>query len=509
MLRDSAMRGFKTLLVERGDLGTGTSGRYHGLLHSGGRYVVKDPLAARECIAENVVLRRIASATIEDTGGLFVTTPDDDPAYADRFVDACRKAGVPVEEAPTSEVLKAEPLLNPLISRAYRVPDASCEPWELIDENVQSAREYGGEVWTYHRVIGFERSNGRLQGVRALNVRTGNEITIGCDFVISAAGAWAGKVGRMAGAPITMTPGKGTMVVMNHRLVNTVVNRCAMPGDGDILVPVGTVCIMGTTDVHVPDPDNYSIEPDEIDLMLAEGEKLIPGFSHTRALRAYAGVRPLYSADDLSQSGADREISRAHVVIDHNRRDGLENFVSIVGGKLTTYRLMAEQTVNAMCAALGVTRPCRTAEEVLPRSAGGASYSIQHRLEAIETHGGDENALICECEYVRREQVEQIAAEKSTHDLDDVRRALRLGMGPCQGGFCTYRAAGILHDVDNLTVESTNDALIRFLRERWKGMTPVLWGDDLRQAELDEEIFLNLLGIRNLQDESPGSPGGS
>ena len=77
--RDAAMRGFSTILVERGDLATGTTGRFHGLLHSGGRYAVKDPQAARECIAENVVLRRIAADCIEDTGGLFVTTPIDDP----------------------------------------------------------------------------------------------------------------------------------------------------------------------------------------------------------------------------------------------------------------------------------------------------------------------------------------------------------------------------------------------------------------------------------------------
>src|SRR6266516_6267798 len=75
VLRGAAMRGFGAVLVDRADLGEGTTGRYHGLLHSGGRYVVKDPASARECIAENAVLRRIAGECIEDTGGVFVTTP--------------------------------------------------------------------------------------------------------------------------------------------------------------------------------------------------------------------------------------------------------------------------------------------------------------------------------------------------------------------------------------------------------------------------------------------------
>src|SRR5437764_12242829 len=80
-VRDAAMRGFSTILVERGDLATGTTGRFHGLLHSGGRYVVKDPRSARECMDENRVLRRIAADCVEDTGGFFVTTPWDDPDY--------------------------------------------------------------------------------------------------------------------------------------------------------------------------------------------------------------------------------------------------------------------------------------------------------------------------------------------------------------------------------------------------------------------------------------------
>src|ERR1700758_4043480 len=95
---DAALRGFDVVLADRHDLAQGTSGRFHGLLHSGGRYVVKDPMAARECYAENIVLRRIAADCIEDTGGLFVTTPIDDPGYAEKFRQGCAATGIPVEE---------------------------------------------------------------------------------------------------------------------------------------------------------------------------------------------------------------------------------------------------------------------------------------------------------------------------------------------------------------------------------------------------------------------------
>src|SRR4051795_12429912 len=103
---DCALRGYDTILAERRDLGEGTSGRFHGLLHSGGRYAVKDPDAAVECIEENVIVRRTMADCIEDTGGLFVTTPDDDPEYGDRFLAGCRATGIPSEEISVDEALR-------------------------------------------------------------------------------------------------------------------------------------------------------------------------------------------------------------------------------------------------------------------------------------------------------------------------------------------------------------------------------------------------------------------
>jgi glycerol-3-phosphate dehydrogenase len=253
------------------------------------------------------------------------------------------------------------------------------------------------------------------------------------------------------------------------------------------------VSILGTTDVTV-DTDQYEITREEVRSIVGEAAAMMPAVVERRVLRVFAGARPLY--DPAHEAGA-RFLSRGHTVLDH-AGDGVENFVSIVGGKLTTYRLMAEEGIDAMCRSLGVDRPCRTADEPLPGSENGTHYAIAQRLAEIERRHGDENALVCECEYVLRSRIEQVARERATHDLDDIRRELRLGMGPCQGGFCTYRAAGVLHDLRHLSPDQTNAALLRFLEARWKGVRPVLWGDDLRQIRLDEEIYLNLLGVDRL-----------
>ncbi|HET7686887.1 MAG TPA: anaerobic glycerol-3-phosphate dehydrogenase subunit GlpA [Candidatus Limnocylindria bacterium] len=511
-LRDLAMRGISALLVERGDFASGTSGRYHGLLHSGGRYVQSDPVSARHCAEENAVLRRIAPGTIELTGGYFVATPDDPDDYLERFPAACAAAGIEAEPVPLADLFAAEPLLNRRIRAAYRVPDASLEPWELVDGNLASAREHGATAWRYHALVGVERgADGGITAAHVEDRRTGERRTIGCRAILSAAGAWAGTVAAIAGAQLTMRPGKGSMLILSRRLTAAVVNRLAPPGDGDIIVPVHTVCILGTTDITVPDPDHVDITREEVDALLVDGERLVPGLAGARVLRAYAGARPLYDAaelEGLEHHEESREISRAHHVIDHGPRDGVAGLWSIVGGKLTTYRLMAAQAVDRVAAALGVEAPCRTAEEELPRPAAGRAYWLGDRFAAHEAGGGGDAELICECEMVTRERLLDAIEERGDSSLDDLRRTTRLGMGPCQGAFCTVRAAAILAargDAGALPARAPepNAALLEFVRERQRGTRPIAWGDQLAELALTAGIFRGALAVDELD---PGPP---
>jgi glycerol-3-phosphate dehydrogenase len=494
--RDAAMRGFSTILVERGDLAVGTTGRFHGLLHSGGRYAVKDPVAARECVVENAILRRTAADCIEDTGGLFVTTKWDDPAFGDEFVQGCVETGVPVEEIPVADALRREPRLDPTISRAFAVPDASLDPWKLVWGCARSAREHGAKILPYHRVLDLERNGDRIAGAMVRNELTGEEVRVRSDVVVNAAGAWAGQIAGLAGCTVTVLPGKGIMIAMNHRLVNTVINRCKPPADGDIIVPIRTVSVIGTTDTRVADPDELEVTQGEIDEMLDEGEKLVPGFREARALRVWAGARPLFAADDVTDT---REVSRTHALLDHAERDGVEGFVTITGGKTTTYRLMAETAVDAVCAHLGVDRPCRTHEEPLPGSEDGRFYWLGSRVRAREPVPRSAE-IVCECELITRDRLKEAMVRRHTTNLDDLRRTLRLGMGPCQGGFCIYRATGILHAFERVDQRTANASLLDFLQERWKGVHPILHGDQLRQARLDDWIFQGLLGVQHLPE---------
>src|SRR5438552_1126057 len=230
VLRDLSMRSIDAVLVEKGDLASGTTGRSHGLLHSGGRYCVNDLAAAIECVEEGRVLRRIAKTTIEDTGGYFVSVSKEDLAWEPRFVEGCGKAGITCERISVEEARRREPALSKHVRTVFWIPE-----------------------------------------------------------------------------------------------------------DGHISVPALSVAILGTTSARVPHPEVLPIEWDEVRHMIEEGALMADGVSTARAMRAYAGVRPLY---DLGAEAEGREMSRNFAVIDHEERDGIAGFASIVGGKVTTYRLM-------------------------------------------------------------------------------------------------------------------------------------------------------------------------
>jgi glycerol-3-phosphate dehydrogenase len=223
-----------------------------------------------------------------------------------------------------------------------------------------------------------------------------------------------------------------------------------------------------------------------------------------RLLRAYAGVRPLYKEERPAAEEDGRAISRAHVILDHERRDGLENFVSIVGGKLTTYRLMAEQAADLVCRKLGVAERSTTATEILPNQGDGKTYWLGHRLAEHEAAGGGDADLICECEMLTRSHLDAFLDERWPYSLDDVRRGTRLGMGPCQAGFCTFRAIGLIADREAAAGQepdaSTDRVLVDFVAERFHGTRPIAWGRQLQELWVTAGLYAGVLGIRSLTD---------
>lgn len=504
--RDCAMRGMKTLLIERNDIATGATGRNHGLLHSGARYAVKDAESARECIKENRILRSIASHCIDPTGGLFITLPEDEPAgygldYQEKFIEACAKAGIDARRISPAKALGLEPSVNPSLIGAVEVPDASIDPFRLCSDNILDARMRGADVLLYTAFQDFIMEDGCVRGVKVIDKRSGTEYGFRAAVTVNAGGIWGQAIAARAGIHLNMYPAKGSLLIFGHRVNGMVINRCRKSADGDILVPGDIVCVLGTTSTRIPieECDNIRVNPHEVSLLLREGTALCPALSSTRIIRAYSGVRPLVAADD-DLTG--RSISRGIVCLDHETRDGIGGLVTITGGKLMTGRLMAEIVTDTICRKLGISKGCETASTPLPGSGKSerkywrgaslgekaAGFRQGTRALSIDFQSEEDRQLICECENVTLGEIKYAVRELGVSSLEDLRRRTRVGMGTCQGTFCIHKAAEALAKALG-EPDSAAELAAGYLRERWKGMIPVGWGDTLREMEFMQRVY--------------------
>ncbi len=508
--RDLAMRGFDVTLLERGNLTHGTTGRTHGHLHSGGRYAVSDQESAVDCMKENRILRKIAAHCVEETGGLFVQLEGDSEAYFEEKLRGCEECGIPTEVISGAEARRQEPYLTKQTEKAIRVPDHAIDPFRLCVANAADAITHGATVETHAAVVDLLVEGGEVTGVQferqAPNYHgdgsEGDIETITCDHVVSATGAWAGQIASMVDVDVEMALAKGAMVVTNVRQLDTVINRCLPKGDGDTIIPHETTVLLGANDDPVDDPDDYPEEQWEVEMMIELAAEMVPIIDSARMIRAYWGVRPLYDPEPGATTDTGN-VTRNYFVLDHLERDSVAGFTSIVGGKLTTYREMAEAVTDHLCDRLGVSARCRTHEQPLPGSSDPrvleeymnkfnlrspvAKRSVQRlgdRAEDVLTETSP-NPVVCECEAVTRAEI-QDAIDGSGPDLNAVRLRTRASMGNCQGGFCTHRMGAELFET--FDAPTARDAIDELYQERWKGQRHTLWGQHLSQVMLNHMI---------------------
>lgn len=473
---DLLLRSIPVTVVEMGDIGSGTSGRFHGLLHSGGRYVVSDVTAAKECWEENQILKRIAGGAIKSTGGYFVTMDDEGDAYVDDWTKGTASIHLPVQEVSRDNLLRTFPDLNPSVRRGFAVPDGVLEGFTLLNLLHANIKDAGGDVITHARVDAIHRQNGRVDGVDIL-AREGRR-TLACDAVVNAAGPFAGQVATLFDDDIPMQLARGTMLIFANRRVPTVVNRLAPPGDGDIIVPHGETVILGTTEVPQESPGSTRPSREEANYLLQLGQRLFGDMDRWRVLRAFAGIRPLYQTGN--QVGVSRYISRDFTVIDHGSRQTLSGAFSLVGGKWTTYRLMAERMGDSVARYLKIHQASTTA--ITP---------LRSQPKASQRSG----PTICECEMVSAGQLTGFGESAS---LNEWRTRTWFAMGPCQGTVCGHR--GALLAMSSETPTKAIEELSELRLERERGWWPTTWGDNAREWVFGQALRHQTLAEEALRD---------
>jgi glycerol-3-phosphate dehydrogenase len=364
---DSASRGYRTLLLEAGDFANGTSSRSTKLVHGGVRYLQQGNISlVLEALRERGLLLQNAPHLVSD---LAFVVPNydwwDAPFYGIGLkvydLMAGRHGFAPSRLLSREETLQHLPTIETEGLRGGTLYyDGQFDDARLAIAMARTIADLGGTLANYVRVVGLLKRDGMVSGVEVCDAETGEEDEIEAKVVINATGPWSDGLRKMDNPDSRgmMRPSQGVHIVLDREF---------LPGDSAIMVPHtddGRVLfaipwhgrvIIGTTDTPI---DEVSLEPvpqaREIEFLLEHAARYLTKDPRPEDVRSvFAGIRPLVGDPEQADSAA---ISRDHTL--HVSATGL---VTIAGGKWTTYRKMAEDTVDqaALLAQLE-ERPCVT-----------------------------------------------------------------------------------------------------------------------------------------------------
>lgn len=346
IFRDLSLRNFKVALLERNKIASGTTSASHQNLVSGMRYVLKDPIVAKECADENRILSKIAPDIVGKLSNYFVGFSDD---YTEQALKEARRLGIPFTETDMKEVLKEIPALSSNLEIAIETADKNINARKFCWLNCQSAISNGGNL---------------LEKIQIRNISNGNryilETTDGrieTDYVINATGAWVNTIAGLAGVKIPLLYSQGTIVVLKTQSPRGI-QYFHTPGDADAYIVHNSRAWLGTTSTTIDNPDDARPEPWADEYLQNKFSIVLPSLRRQKVLNRFVGVRPLIKNINEAENG--RALSR-----DFNIAEEPEDFFHVVGGKLTTARLMAQHTSDLLCEKAGVNSRCMTDKEPL------------------------------------------------------------------------------------------------------------------------------------------------
>ncbi len=498
--RDLALRGVDCVLVEKRELGSGTTWASSGMIHGGLRYLQTDPEVTRHSCVDSGAIQRIAPHLVFRIPFVMPVFAEDPigPEIVeiglemyDRFVPL--KNGRPHTRLTREQALALEPALSPRLECAFTLDEWGVDAARLCVANALDAAAHGARVFTHCEAVELLRESGagRISGARVRDRIRGEETRIEAELVLNAAGPWGPALAELAGEPLKLRPGKGIHLVFERRVSNVAIYAKGVDGRDMFTFPHEQNSMAGTTDDdYYGDLDRIETREDEVAYVLEAMERSIPGIRAHRVVHAIQGVRPT-----LYGFGAyEDELSRDYRVIDHGREGQAPGLFTLTGGKLAAYRLMAEDTTDRLCRALGVSAPCRTADSPLPGgespfdpSAAARRFSVgiaaalrlgfRHGAGAVRVlEGAGPPRTVCACEPVLEPELRHAARAEGLRKLTDCPLRLRLASGTCQGTSCAAFAAQVLADELAWSGARAVREVAELAAARWHDVAPVLVG---------------------------------
>lgn len=517
--RDFALRGLRVALFERNDIAFGASGNSSGMIHGGVRYLSRSPHVTETSCRDSGYIQRIAAHLLFRIPFLMPLRSGPTARIALELVDAYFRAyddyqplkrGEPHCRLDASDLARLEPGLVGALVGGVTFDEWGVDGVRLCVLNALDAIEHGARVYTHTSVESVARSardDERSRYVIAAAHRLDGEgVRLRARAVVNATGAWAPVTAGLVGLPqvrVRVRPGKGIHVVLDRRIANYGILSEAIDGRQIFLEPWQNVSVLGTTDDdYYGDLDDVRATSEEVRYLVQGVARVFPSVRLARAIGTYAGVRPT-----LYEYGPNEDaLSRDHRIVDHGV-EGAPSVYSMIGGKLASYRLFAQELCDLVAPRdFGVNVPCSTHIRPLP---GGdrvpdavetaARYGItpvaarrliyrhgQRALRILErtARRATERDVTCACEPVLEAEVRHVVREELACTVDDVARRTRLGLGACGGMRCAARCGQIVAQERERAPSEGRRLAREFIHRQALARTVALGPEQARQEAL-------------------------
>ncbi|MBI2082715.1 MAG: glycerol-3-phosphate dehydrogenase/oxidase [Deltaproteobacteria bacterium] len=527
--RDCAMRGFKTLLLEKNDFAAGTTGASSGMIHGGPRYLLSDPKTTKLSSQDAGYIRKIAPHLCFRIPFLYPVTKGKKNFIKQRirlslvetFFQAYDsysklKGGKPHTRLSKEETWELEPCVSKEIVGSVTFDEWGIDTERLCLLNALDAQKHGATIRNHTEVTKIIREGDVVIGLTARDCMLGDESEYRSSILFNATGPWTPRFAAMADLQIKLRPSKGIHLILDRRITNVAVVSQCIDGREIFINPHENFTLLGTTDDDFyGDPDNISVTEDEVEYLLQGMEKTYPEIRKARVISTTRGVRPTLFGDGVYESA----LSRDHRIFDHEKEDGVKGILSMAGGKLAAYRQMAEEATDKICEKLNHWSACSTHLVPLP---GGENLPTPDTISKefdlhpyvaerlLTRHGAltstvltptkerpEEKRILCPCEPITAAEIRYAVEEEMAKTLGDLQRRTSLAKGPCQGSQCLLPSLEILNPHDPIR------ELKNFLEESWKARSTLLCCKStasqplLAQEEMLQMIYKGVLDLGN------------
>jgi len=505
--RDLALRGISVVLFERNDLAFGASGNNSGMIHGGVRYLRTNPSVTESSCRDSGYIQKIAPFLLHRIPFLVPVRAGPKGRVMFELIDAYFRAYdkyVPLKRGElhtrldASDLARLEPGLVGTYCGGVTFDEWGVDAVRLCVLNAIDAEEHGARILNHTSVSAIERDpNGYVVVANGARARA--------KIVVNATGAWApvtASLGKLPPGSVRVRPGKGIHITYERRLSNYGITCEAIDGRQIFVMPWQNMTTVGTTDDdYYGNLDDVIATSEEVRYLVQGVASVFPSIREARAVGTYAGVRPtLFQYGPLEDA-----LSREHEIIDHEM-DGAPGLFSMIGGKLASFRLFAQEMSDKIAAEIAPSSRCETHERPLP---GGDdvpdAIELAERAEItpvaarrlVYRHGGRarlialrikknpaERAIVCACEPVLEAEVRHAIVHEHAHSVEDVARRTRLGLGACGGMRCAVRCGQILAMERGTPMQRGLDSARAFLERQTRARIPCMGPDQARGEAL-------------------------